>query len=230
MTFDPTPPAADARGPFAPGDAVALRSVRMHGRHGVTVGFATGARVVHDDGDLMVLCTPLGTDVRSRAGTGSGPNGRSIVDEDWDGSYRQRAWDGATVVRVHRRGDPWSVWRWHDGTEWGPDWYGNLERPWRRTALGFDSQDWALDVVATTPVEPGAGLGVRLKDEDELAWFVEQGVVAEREAAVVRATGDRLAARARSGAWPFDADWSAWVPDPAWPAVALPPAWSRVEP
>ena len=79
------------------------------------------------------------------------------------------------MVRVHPRGEAcWSLWRWHDGENWVGDWYGNLESPWRRSAVGYDTQDWALDVVGEGS-RALKGLAVRFKDEDELDWYVEQG-------------------------------------------------------
>ena len=197
-----------------------MRSIRTYGHHGLRVGFAVGGVVVADTVDVQALCTPVGSGVLARAGRGSGPNGRQVLNEDWAGDYAERTWEGEAVVRVHRPGEPWSVWRWHDGENWVGDWYGNLESPWTRVAGGFDSQDWALDVVATGA--PGtADWRVWFKDEDELAYFVARKQVEPEDAALVREAGDRLAEIARSGGWPFDADWSEWVPDQSWAPVPL---------
>lgn len=215
--------------PRARSDAVALRSIRSFGRHGRVVTFAVAGVVVHDSDELVVVATAPGSGMRLRAGRGDGPNGRIVLPDDWDGRFEERAWSGDTVVRVHRWGDRWSVWRWHDGERWSDHWYGNLESPWRRSPVGYDSQDWALDVVAAgTPGD--ATWSVALKDEDELAWMVGRGVVTEAEAAAVRAAGRELIELARAARWPFDADWDAWLPDPSLAPIPMPPGWDELGP
>lgn len=210
--------------PFARGDTVALRSIREFGHHGLAVGFAVAGTVVIDTDEIVVVCTMPGSEVRTRAGRGGGPNGRIVLPDEWDGSHDEREWFGGAVVRVHRWDEPWSVWRWHDGTSWTDRWYGNLESPWRRAAKGYDSQDWALDVVGEG--DPGSSSwSVHLKDEDELAWMVSRGFVSENQADRVGEVGAQLAGIARRGVWPFDADWDAGLPDPAWDAVSMPRGW-----
>lgn len=212
--------------PFAPGDSVVIRSVHDFGTRGDAVAFAVAGRVLVDDDALAVVASPVGSAVRRRAGVGSGPNGRLVLPEDWDGSYVEDRWTGAAVVRVHPTGSPWSVWRWHDGSDWLPDWYVNLELPWIRTPIGFDSQDWTLDVVATTA--PDGTWSVRYKDEDELAFYASTGHWPASMRAVIEQAGEEATTVARERRFPFDADWSGWVPDPAWPAPGLPADWSVV--
>ncbi|HXH36549.1 MAG TPA: DUF402 domain-containing protein [Plantibacter sp.] len=213
--------------PFAAGHPVALRSIREFGRFGVAVGFAVAGVVLVDSPDLTVVCTPVGSDVRTRAGNGGGPNGRLVLAESWTGEYEQRTWQGHAVVRVHRAGDPWSIWRWHDGRDWTGEWYGNLETPWRRTPLGFDSPDWALDVVgAGDPARES--WSVRYKDEDELAWLAEVGAMSEPEVDAARDAGRRLTSIAQDRAWPFDADWVPWTPAARLSAIPMPAGWDRV--
>lgn len=212
---------------FTRGEVVALRSIRSFAGRGRAVGFAVAGMVVLDEGGLSVVATVPGSDMRTRAGAGGGPRGRIVPDGEWDGTYDDLAWRGDTVVRVHRAGAEWSVWRWHDGTAWSPHWYGNLEAPWRRGPNGFDTQDWALDVVASGAVG-GADWSVAYKDEDELAWFEAVGAVDAGQAAHIRGAGRRLTEVAVRGDWPFDADWDRWIPDPAWRAATLPDGWDIV--
>lgn len=213
--------------PFAPGSRVVLRSIREFGRHGVAVGFAVAGVVLADSPELSVVCTPLGSGVRTRSGEGAGPNGRLVLADAWDGEYHERTWQGHAVVRVHRAGDPWSVWRWHDGQEWVGEWYGNLESPWSRSALGFDSQDWALDVVCSGD-PTGATWAVRYKDEDELAWLAQLGAMTAAEVAQAEDAGRRLTTVAAERGWPFDADWTPWVPAVSSTAVPMPVGWEHV--
>ncbi|MCL2515125.1 MAG: DUF402 domain-containing protein [Microbacteriaceae bacterium] len=209
---------------FARGEAVVLRSIRQFQERGEAVSFAVSGFVVQDDGELAVVATTPGSAMRGRAGRGSGPNGRLVLEKDWDGSFEELVWRGETVVRVHRFGEPWSVWRWHDGTDWVGAWYGNLELPWSRTSIGFDTQDWTLDVVGSGM--PGTeDWRVGYKDEDELAFLVEAGELDEGFAARARDAGRRLTDLARGGGWPFGADWAGWAPDSEWGTTGLPDGW-----
>lgn len=210
--------------PFRPGDTAVLRSVNTFSGHGKAVGFAVAGRVLADEGDLTVIVSPRGSAVRRRAGVGSGPNGRLVLPEDWDGSYVEDLWFGAPVVRVHPKGSPWSVWRWHDGSDWLPDWYVNLELPWTRTPFGFDTQDWTLDIVASTDAD--GVWSVRYKDEDELAFYASTGHWSPAMRSIIERAGANATRTALTRAFPFDADWSQWIPEPTWPAAELPDAWS----
>lgn len=210
--------------PFRTGDSVVLRSVNTFGAHGEAVGFAVAGRVLIDDGELAVVATVPGSEVRRRAGNGSGPNGRLVLPENWDGSYVEAEWFGAPVVRVHPKGSRWSVWRWHDGSDWLPDWYVNLERPWSRTTVGFDTQDWTLDVVASTGAD--GAWSVRYKDEDELAFYAQTGHWPQWMRSIIEGAGNEATRIAQARGFPFDADWSQWIPDPTWPAATMPAEWN----
>ncbi|NQW90380.1 DUF402 domain-containing protein [Curtobacterium sp. VKM Ac-2861] len=212
--------------PFRAGESVVLRSLHTLGSHGRAVAFAVAGRVLVDDDDVAVVASPLGSAVRRRAGTGSGPNARLVLPSDWDGSYVEDSWFGATVVRVHPRGAAWSVWRWHDGTQWLPDWYVNLELPWVRTSVGFDSQDWTLDVIATR--DDAGRWSIRNKDEDELAFYTDEGLVTEADRAMIERTGEDATAAVHAGSFPFETDWSRWVPDPNWSAPQVHAGWDAV--
>jgi hypothetical protein len=108
--------------PFPPGATVLIRSIHDFGARGDAVAFAVAGRVLVDDEALAVVASPVGSALRRRAGVGSGPNGRLVLPEDWDGSYVEDRWTGAAVVRVHPKGSPWSVWRWHDGSDADGTW------------------------------------------------------------------------------------------------------------
>jgi hypothetical protein len=83
--------------------------------------------------------------------------------------------------------------RWVSGTfvtgavpcigEWSDYFYLNLEDPWRRSDLGFDSGDWELDIVGT----PTAW---QQKDEDELEWSEQIGLVIPDWVARARSAGE----------------------------------------
>ncbi len=204
-------PAAEPGGGFATGAPVVLRSV--FDDH---VGAVIPSVVVADASDHVALYQPEGTTLLTRTGRRGGPQGRNMYPGGWDGGHQETPWRGPGVLRVHRRGDPWSVWRWRDGAGWRPGCYVNLEQPWRRTAHGFDTRDWVLDLVLDADGAP------TWKDADELAWCEQMGTVTAEHAADVRRAGRQALAAARAGEFPFAADWDRWtvdgttaVPDPA---------------
>jgi predicted RNA-binding protein associated with RNAse of E/G family len=90
----------------------------------------------------------------------------------------------------------------------------NLQRPFRRTELGFETMDLVLDLI----VDPDGSW--RWKDEDELATWVARGVFEPELAERIRAEGESVLARA-----PWPTGWEKWRPDPAWELPELPDGW-----
>jgi hypothetical protein len=182
--------------------------------------------VVRDDGDVAALWFPQGT--RWKAPTLDprrpwfGDRGQRLAEcaasGDW--VFRDGEWDASTLVLM-REGDWHAVWvSWlADGSHWG--WYVNLQKPYRRTALGFETMDLMLDVI----VDPDRTW--RWKDEDELAVFVERGVFEPAIADRIRIEGLSVARRAERNEPPFDEPWPEWRPDPSWALPRLPPGWNE---
>lgn len=122
---------------------------------------------------------------------------------------------------------PHSVWWFWDGRGGFYGWYINLEEPsvlWRDGELaGVDTTDQDLDIW----VYPDRTW--EWKDEDE---FEERLAFPDhywvRDAAAVRAEGERMIKVLESGAFPFDGTWCDFVPDPAWTwPTKLPAGWDR---
>jgi hypothetical protein len=99
-------------------------------------------------------------------------------------------------------------------------WYVNLQDPLKRTRLGFDTVDHALDVVVELD-----GSSWEWKDEDELAGAVRNGLFSAEEAADYRRWGERAVDRILARVPPFDRGWEDWRPDPAWQTRDLPEGW-----
>jgi hypothetical protein len=204
---------------FGPGDSVVWRSVDRKERIVQAVWPWT---VVTDHEDETVLFIPAGAIGKQRTGERGGPGDRFIV--RWDGGHADVTWKRTNVLRLYSMGDPYSLWLAFDASTWDLAWrYINLEDPWLRTAIGFDSRDVYLDVVAGPD-----GDDWEWKDEDELAWVVEQGRLDARRAAEIRADGERAVEAVRKRG-PLD-EWRAWRPDPRWPAPTLPERWREYEP
>ena len=162
--------------------------------------------LVRDEPEELALWIPGGTATKV-------PPGSGIPRDEWELE------DGATtraMLRVARPGDLHSAFHlWHGGEL--VEWYVNLERPLRRTPLGFDHLDRELDLLA----RPDGSW--EWLDEDEFEEAQALGVIDPVEAAEIRAEGERVLA-----AWPFPTGWEDWRPDPAWPLPELPAGWDDV--
>jgi hypothetical protein len=203
-----------------PGTTIAWRSVDRE-KH--VVQTAIPWTVVRNDERSIVLFMPPGTQLKLRTGQYGGPRNRMLL--KWDGGYADRIWRDTNVLMLHRFGDAHSIWLARDDTTtqlaW---WYVNLEEPWRETAIGFDSRDNILDRYAGPDGE------WHWKDEDELAWEIDQGLVAPEREAELRAEGERALERFRRNDPPLDQPWLQFRPDPGWTIPVLPEGWRDFEP
>jgi hypothetical protein len=158
--------------------------------------------VVHDDPDTTVLWLPTGCTYAI---------GNDLFG-DWTHELRVAE---RGQLRVTRRGDPFSIFLFtnDDGSFRG--WYANLERPQRRTAIGFDYEDELLDVWVPLGGEP------ELLDEDELEEAVARGFLSPDRAVEIRDVADRVLAER-----PWPTGWEGWRPEPGWQVPVLPADWS----
>lgn len=195
---------------FGVGESVALREI-WRGR----IWAARPAIVVRDDDDLHMFYVTSG--------------GRWMGPRSPDGGWlrvKQEPW----TLGEHRfddhalsfafPGEAHAILLFFD-EDWTPrTWYVNLQEPLRRTTVGFDYLDQALDILV--PLDRASW---RWKDEDELADEVAAGVFSIDEARGFRSEGERAVRRLVEGQSPFDRDWSSWRPDPSWPTPELPRGW-----
>ncbi len=208
-------------GRFATGADIAWRSVWTEER---AVGTVWASKIVFDDEAQVVLYRPPGTPGKQRTGVRGGPRDRLLL--RWDGGYKDLTWVGAHVLIVYRPGDMYSVWRAWDADTWSLKWrYLNLELPWRRTRIGFDSKDLYLDRWC----EPGSSEWL-WKDEDEAVWAAENGRLSPAQLVAARQAGELAVARITAREAPHDRDWDAWRPDVSWPTPRLPEEWRTFEP
>ncbi len=200
---------------WKPGDQVVWRS-----RPGGDVGYTIASILVADTWQATVLLQPTGAPIKRRAGPRGGARGRTLA--QWDGTYEDRRWDGPPMLRLHPWGRSYSIIRaWDAAHDAATGWYINLERGWRRTTIGFDSEDLTLDITVADDLSTWDW-----KDEDELAWSVESGRYSAAEAEQIQEAGRQAVRDLKACCWPFAADWSAWRPDPAWPVAVLPADWA----
>ena len=74
------------------------------------------------------------------------------------------------MLQLQRPGEIHAVWVfWHGPEREFRGWYVNLQEPFRRTSLGFDTQDLELDLVVALD---GSW---QYKDEEKLAGWIDRG-------------------------------------------------------
>jgi Protein of unknown function (DUF402) len=171
-------------------------------------------RVVRDEETLLATYTPEGTPFEFP--DGAWPEGR----HPWHG---RPGWQGHGKLMLQRPGDAYAVWVfWSGPTRELACWYLNLQAPFRRTEIGYDTYDHELDLV----VEPDGSWW--LKDDDQLDERIRAGRFTEHEAAAIRAEGERLAGELAAGRRWWDESWAEWEPDPDWAPAPLPEGWDVV--
>jgi hypothetical protein len=188
------------------------REVLRDGRPwcGVTV------HVVADEPGLLATYICAGAPLEFPPGPWPTPDGL----HPWSGNP---AWRGHGVLMLQRPGEAHAVW--HFWT--GPDrdfagWYINLQEPFRRTSIGYDTQDLELDI----QIYPDGNWN--LKDEEFLDVRVAEGRFTPAMVESIRAQGKRLTDQINRGESWWDPSWAEWSPDPDWGPVGLPQGWSAV--
>jgi predicted RNA-binding protein associated with RNAse of E/G family len=95
----------------------------------------------------------------------------------------------------------------------------NMEEPFRRTAIGFDTQDHTLDVNVTPELEWS------WRDEEELVNHVKEGFYSAELADAVRAEGLQVIDALTRGVHPCLRGWADWSPAQKGPIPAIPAGW-----
>jgi hypothetical protein len=169
--------------------------------------------VVEDTDELLVTYLPEGAPL-------------GYVDGDWPTHnglhpwHPKPAWEGHGALMVQRPRDDYAVWHFWNG----PDrtfarWYVNLQEAFRRTPVGYDTQDLELDIL----VAPDGTW--EFKDWDLVDQRVAEGRFTADVADGIRAEGIRIAAHLDDGDHWWDHEWSRWRPDPGWINPSLPAGW-----
>ena len=194
---------------WEPGDAVVLRYITRDGRPGMSWPFT----VVRDTPELLALFIPRGATYKQWQRTG---DTRELVDAPWR----------KDVLRLMFPGRGHSIWLFWEGE--GDErrlqtYYINMEEPFRRTAIGFDTNDHMLDVMVSPDLATW-----RWKDDEDFARAVERGIYGAEFADAVRAEAREVIDRLERRESPFNEGWDAWSPEPHWPAPTLHPEWYTV--
>jgi hypothetical protein len=172
--------------------------------------FARVAVVVEDDDELLATFIPTGAPFAFPASADGRPH-------PWSG---RDAWYGHGVLMLQRPGEACAVWLfWHGAERRFERWYLNLQEPFRRTAIGYDTQDLELDVLLE---QDGRWA---LKDDELLSERVRDGRFTPTQEREIRRLGVDLTSSLDRGERWWDAGWARWVPDPTWAAPTFPGGW-----
>jgi hypothetical protein len=132
------------------------------------------------------------------------------------------AWQGHGVLMLQRPADAFAIWVfWAGESRRFARWYVNLQAPFRRTKIGFDSLDHTLDLWSTD------ARTWHVKDEEAFEQRVADGYFTAAQGAAIRVAAERFLLDVRTnGPW-WDEAWADWRPDPLWPVPVVPPGWER---
>lgn len=185
-----------------------------HGRFRAVVPMT----VVDDRADRTVLYVPRGTTFLAPADP-SGRITRRILDEV---GLAPDTWRDRAALHIVPAGAQFAVIaQWRESFDDFAGWYVNVQEPLRRSAVGFDAMDQALDVIISPDLTD-----VRYKDVDELDEAAAAGFFSEIEVDAIRAAADTAVGMVIERRPPFDEPWPDWRPDPAWVRPELPAGWA----
>lgn len=174
--------------------------------------------VVEDTPDHLVTYLPEGAEFGFLQGDFPTRTGQ----HPWNRGAGTR-WQGHGTLMVQRPRDDHAVWHFWTGPDRTFDhWYVNIQQVFRRTSIGYDTQDLELDIVVAVDGR------WEFKDRDLMSEHVQLGRYTAPQVERALALGDELGAQLDAGCPWWDEKWTAWTPEPSWQPVSLPPSWSSV--
>ena len=203
---------------WAEADVITVRNIA---RSDGSVSSALPARVLEDRPDYLALYIVKDTPFKDNYVVPPGERSEALenLTPSRERSYQDRTWRDETV-RLYLPNSPYSIWALFD--EHGVhSWYGNLEAPYVRTAIGIDTQDHALDLI----MKPSGTW--HWKDEAEFEHRLELGLDDQEQHERVRAAGLDLIKKFEAKTFPFDTDWRAWRVLRYEETPSLPEGWAK---
>ena len=168
---------------WSTGDAIVRREVLNDGRAWLEVPVV----VVRDEPELLATYVAEGAPFHFPPGDWPTPTGR----HPWHG---RTSWQGHGVLMLQRPGEAHAIWVfWHGPEREFTGWYVNLQQPFRRTEVGYDTQDLELDI--WLPVDGGW----EWKDADVLEERIREGRFTPRAGRGNLGRGTARGRRARGG-------------------------------
>ena len=170
--------------------------------------------VVEDTAEQLVTYLPDGAEVGFVDGDWPTPDGK----HPWHGKAQ---WEGHGCLMVQRRGEAHAVWHlWTGPHREFACWYINLQAEFVRTGIGYDTQDFELDLV----VHPDGTYVV--KDLEVLDDRVAEGRFTAELVAWIRELGTELSRELDAGRHWWDPKWSRWTPPAGLENARLPATWA----
>jgi hypothetical protein len=198
----------------ARGDAVDLRYVLTDGR----IEMCWPCRVVEDSEEIVALF--IAAESKYRAGPKrTAAEKRAIPSPPLPSE--EYVWRADTLRlmfpgRLHSVSLFWA--RGDEGSGFSR-YFVNMEEPFRRTPIGFDTQDHTLDIV----IQPD--LSWAWRDENEFRNHVREGFFTEGLAEAVREEGIRVLDEISSGVHPC-LGWTEWSPEKSWKPPVVSEQWA----
>lgn len=199
------------------GEVVALRYLTTDGR----IEMCWPCRVVADSANLLALFVSAGSKYKAgpkRSAAGKLSMQRVSLPPD---EYVWRR-DTLRLMFPGRHHSVWLFWATDEGVRRFLSYYVNMEEPFRRTAVGFDTQDHTLDI----NVAPD--LTWSWRDVESLDEHVKHGFYTDSLAKKVWSEARRVIGEIERREHACLKGWSDWQPDPAWTIPEVPPEWSSV--
>ena len=190
---------------WQPGDEVVLRYIT---RYGNAPGMSWPAHVVEDRDDVLALYIPKGATYMNWSREPGQP--RRLVE-----SYWRR--DMLRLMFPETGHSVWCFWEGEDRHFMA--WYVNFEEPYRRTAIGVDTNDHTLDIM----VAPD--FSWTWKDKDDFDALIDAGTFSREFGDLVYADAQRVIDEIASRKPPFDHPWHEWTPPVGWAMPTLNERW-----
>jgi Protein of unknown function (DUF402) len=181
--------------------------------------WACPAFVVRDSPDAIALYWPVGTNTRS-------PAVRPTVEDQLNNRIQleSRNWTEHDVLLLTTPGSAHSIYvMWEAVTHNLRCWYVQLEDPYQRSTMGFDTMDRILDLV----ISPDKSSWY-WKDEDEFLDAIKIGVYSPEYAQSIREDGERVIRQVQANASPFCDGWENWCPPVEWGIPKFPEGWENL--
>ena len=199
--------------------SVALRYLTTDGR----IEMCLPCRVVADDEQLLALFIAAGSRYkagpkRTAAQKLSMPRIALPPDEF---VWRK---DTLRLMFPGRQHSVWLSWVNMGSVRTFSGYFVNMEEPFRRTPVGFDTQDHTLDI------EVAPDHGWKWRDTAEFNEHVKHRFYTADLASEVWNEGRRAIGEITRGSHPCLAGWRSWEPDPAWEIPTVPTEWSSTPP
>jgi hypothetical protein len=211
--------AVNGTGPRRFGDAVVLRYITSGGR----IEMCWPCRVVEDRADLVALFIAAGSPYKAGPKKPAVEKRRQPRNELPPDEY---VWRNDTL-RLMLPGRAHSVslfWGLEGSKRRLQKYFVNMEEPFRRTAVGFDTQDHTLDI------EIAPDLSWHWRDESELASHVAERFYTAELATAARVEGERVIAAIQRRDHECLRGWQAWAPPSEWQLPAIVEGWDTAPP